>query len=131
MSKIYAIFHEKDGIFLSYKKEPKCLKMFCNYILIHTYKCSSALFNNERVLHCLRCAMDTEFFFFFSSLLVGLWKSLQCQAKCIELWSQRMNNESHTLYHNPTLDLWPRKTVHRIPSNTLHLTVTVPPITGI
>lgn len=38
--------------------------MFCNYILIHTYKYSSALCHNEGVLHHLKCAVDTEFYNF-------------------------------------------------------------------
>lgn len=63
----------------------------------------------------------------FFPLLVDLWKSLQCKAEYIEL-PQTMNNENHTLYHTTNLDLWSRKTVPRIPSNTHNLTVAVRPI---
>lgn len=138
MSKIFSIFHEKDGIFLSYKKEPKCLQMFCSHILIHTYKYSSALCNNEGVLHYLKCAVDTGFYNFsrFWELLGKAYNARQNTSNYLKQWTMKIILCIVTQYLYLDIYLWPRKTripsnVPRIPSNTLHLTVTVPPIISI
>lgn len=95
--------------------------MFHNCILIHTYKNSSALSNNEGVLRYSKCAADAEFHF---SLFWWAFGKANVRQNTLNYLKQRTKWKScHTLW--TTSDSWSIKTGAGIPIYTLHdLTVT-------